>query len=94
MKPICVKCQRFYRVQKNGVAFIEAMPFGVNAPPGTEAPELWRPYKLWRGDLWRCEGCDHVLIAGVARAPVVEHYQSEFNDWVDKLGPIVTINDC
>lgn len=93
-KPACPKCQRFYRPKKNGYAFIEAMPVGgVRAPPGTEAPEMWKPYKLWVGDLWACEGCESEIIIG-ALHPVAEHYQTEFAAQVARLQPETTINDC
>jgi hypothetical protein len=65
MAPICVPCQRFYRPEKNGYTFLEGMPI-ANAPPGKEYAHAWKPYKLWRGDLWKCEGCGHLTIAGVA----------------------------
>ena len=93
MKPICVKCQRFYRVRQNGFMFIEGMPTGsVCVPPGTSHPELWKPYKLWRGDLWKCEGCGHETVSGVAWEPVAEHYQPHFK--AAAAGVELQINDC
>jgi hypothetical protein len=95
MKPICVKCQRFYRMTRVGVRFIEAMPTnGSWSPPGTTAPDQWQPYKLWAGDLWTCQGCGHELISGVGRVPITEHYKPDFKEIVIALRPIVTINDC
>ena len=97
MKPICVKCQRFYRARKNGYYFIEGMPrAGVKrALPGTEAPEQWQPYKVWVGDLWACEGCGHELISGVGRGPVAEHYQTDFASTVERLtADQLQVNDC
>jgi hypothetical protein len=94
MKPICLKCQRFYRAKKNGYAFIEGMPLGASLP-GTEYPEGWVPYKLWVGDLWVCQGCGHELVAGVARLPRGEHYEPDFEEKVKSYGrPLVQINDC
>ena len=94
MKPICVKCQRFYRPKRNAVRFIEAMPNSNDAPSGTQAPEQWSPYKLWCGDLWECNGCGHQLISSVAFEPLGEHYQGDFAAKVERASPIVTINDC
>jgi hypothetical protein len=34
LKPICVKCQRFYRPSRNGVWFLEGMPTHNGAHPG------------------------------------------------------------
>jgi len=94
MKPICVRCQRFYRVLENGYSFVEGMPTEIGAQPGKEEPEKWKPYKLWRGDLWVCIGCGNLIIAGVARAPVAEHYQPEFADTVARMEAKLQINDC
>lgn len=94
MKPICVKCQRFYRPKKNGFSFIEGMPRSNGAPPGTAAPEQWVPYKLWRGDLWECLGCGHEIISGVAPLPTAEHYQHDFTERVADAGAKLQINDC
>lgn len=94
MKPICVPCQRFYRTEKSGYYFIEGMPEGNTAQPGTATPEQWHPYKLWTGDLWRCEGCGATLISGTGREPIAEHYQPGFADQVKRLGVTFTVNDC
>jgi hypothetical protein len=93
MKPICVPCQRFYRPKKNGVSFIEGMPTD-NAAPGTAEPEKWKPYKLWVGDLWECQGCGHQLIVGAPSLPYREHYQPDFDYHVEQRKPIMQVNDC
>jgi len=94
MKPICVACQRFYRAKKNGFFFIEAMPTVSDAPAGTAAPEAWKPYKLWSGDLWECKGCGHQLVSGAGSEPIAEHYQPKFEDDVRAYNPSLTVNDC
>lgn len=95
MKPVCVPCQRFFRVWKNGYYFIEAMPKGNVAMPGTIDAESWTPYKLWVGDLWRCEGCGAQIVSGVARDPLAEHYQPGFTDQVKRFGADqLQVNDC
>jgi hypothetical protein len=53
MKPICVKCKKFYRPKENGYCFTEGMP--------TSSGE-WKPYKAWMGDLWECPECGHQLL--------------------------------
>lgn len=95
-RPACLKCQRFYRVKKQGVAVIEGMPNGLihPAPPGTEHPEAWKPYKLWFADLFECEGCGHQLIAGWGLQNHSEHYMPDFGEQVERFKPITTINDC
>ena len=93
MKPVCVPCQRFYRPEKNGYCFIEGMPDG-SALPGLAEPEYWHPYKLWRGDLWKCQGCGSLIVVGVAQQPLGEHYQDNFAELVERFQPEVQVNDC
>jgi hypothetical protein len=99
-KPVCVKCQRFYRPKKSGIGIVEGMPIGgagIN-PPGTAAPEMWRPYKLWMADLWHCLGCGHELVTGFGQQPVAIQHQDKFADTLTlykKAFPdIPQINDC
>lgn len=94
MKPICVKCRRFYRPSHTGVAFIEGMPAENGAPAGLAAPDKWRPYKLWMGDEWTCPDCGAVIIVGVGWNPVSEHYTPNFADDVKSFGAELQINDC
>lgn len=94
MKPICVRCQRFYRCKKNGFVFCEMMPKpGIErALPGTQEPAAWQPYKVWRGDLWHCPDCDHYLVVGVARHPSSEHWKPDFAEEMKEVQLLV--NDC
>lgn len=95
MKPICVKDRRFYRPKKTGIAFIEGMPkHGTNVPPGNAAPDRWKPYKLWYGDLWICPDCGHELIIGAGAAAVSEHFKPDFKAQVAACGADIQINDC
>lgn len=96
MKPICVKCQRFYRPKKTGFRFVEGMPTHPRALPGRDAePERWKPYKLWVGDLWECEGCGSQIVSGFAGSPYAEHYQPDFAGRLAALGEDhLQVNDC
>lgn len=95
-KPVCVKCQRFYRPTRNGQAWVEGMPDGC-AKPGLAEPEHWHPYKLWIGDEWGCPDCGARIIVGHAREPRSEHYMDGFQElcraYADR-GPLPQINDC
>ena len=107
LKPVCVACQCFYRPEKNGYMFMEGMPdkrgeyaemYGGNIR-GKRHPEVWSPYKLWRGDLWKCPDCGHEIVVGFASRPSAEHYQPGFAKEVElakeEMGKdIVQINDC
>lgn len=95
MKPICVPCQRFFRCTKTGLYFTEGMPNHNGAEPGTAEPENWGPYKVWSGDEYTCRGCGAVVIVGVGRDRIAEHYEPDFADIQKKLGADkFQVNDC
>lgn len=94
LKPVCVPCQRFFRPKHNGESFLEMMPRESGAPSGTKAPELWEPYKLWRGDLWECQGCKAQIVVGVGRAPVAEYYEPGFEFDCQQAKVRIKVNDC
>ena len=86
MKPICVPCGRFYRPEKNGVLFVEALD-------GT-------PYKLWSGDKWKCPNCGSEVIVGSGLEPISEHYEPDFTETVERARiwqgdgrPLLHVND-
>lgn len=92
MKPICRKCDLFYRPKRNGIFFTEGMPTG---PRVNGVHNSWKPYKVWQGDLWECRGCGHEIIVGVGHQPVTEHYLPEFEPARRQLGADkININDC
>lgn len=97
LKPICVKCQRFYHPRKTGIEFIESMPILPDARPGVSQTHLWKPYKLWSGDMWKCDGCDHLLIVGIGKKPIDEHHSDTFEGSIkarELVAPLLRINDC
>lgn len=93
LKPICVKCERFYRPKKNGVFFIESYPTKPLAPPGRATPEFWLPYKVWSGDLWHCPDCGHELVVGTGMRAVSEKHMDGFMGWVDRA-KWLEVKDC
>lgn len=93
MKPICVRCQLFFKPHKNGVAFEEGMPIsGHNAR--TNQITNWGPYKLWLGDLWKCRGCGAEIIVGVGQHAVAEHFQTHYEREREILDPLFRVDDC
>lgn len=84
MKPVCVPCRRFFRCTKNGFAFTEGM--------STVEPAQWLPYKIWRGDLWTCEGCGAEIISGVGSQPIAIQHQPHFDDLNEDSQ--LQVNDC
>ena len=93
LKPICVPCHRFYRPEKTGFTFLEGMPT-LGARPGLEDAHKWKPYKLWQGDKWKCEGCGHEIIVGTGRNAWDEHYTESFKATVKDLNVEYQVNDC
>lgn len=96
LKPICVPCQRFFRMRKSGFYFTEGMPVGPERPAsGTAEPEKWKPYKVWSGDRWECEGCGATIISGTGARPVSEHYMEDFETVRAGLNAAqLQVNDC
>lgn len=87
MKPICRKCNLFFRPKKNGVYFTESYPTGSGD---------WKPYKVWQGDLWECRGgCGSQIIVGTGHAPIAVHHEPNFEKLRLDLGAnTININDC
>jgi hypothetical protein len=96
VKPVCVPCQRFFRMKKSGFYFLEGMPVGpTRAEPGTSEPEKWRPYKIWAGDKWECHGCGAVILSGFGREPVAYQHEEEFTETAERLNATqFQVNDC
>ena len=94
LKPICIKCERFFRPKKNGVYFVEGMPIEDGALAGKAEPDKWQPYKLWSGDSWECPDCHAEVIVGVGFNPVAEHYQTHFTARVAALNAELVVKDC
>jgi hypothetical protein len=93
-KPVCVPCKRFFRPEKNGYSLVEGMPIVNLAPPGNAAPEQWAPYKLWRADKWKCQGCGHEIVVGFGSSPIAEHYEPDFEKTCELMGAELQVNDC
>lgn len=90
-KPVCVKCQRFFRPIKNGAKILENKPKGTTAEslPGKEAPHMWEPYKIWMCDLWVCRGCGATIGVGFGNNPLWENHRGPLPE--DEYFPV---NDC
>lgn len=94
-KPICIPCQRFFRVRTTGFYFTEGMPIGNDVPPGTAAPDQWKPYKIWGGDRWGCDGCGAEIISGFGKQPVAVQHEDRFSDLRRGLNADqFQVNDC
>lgn len=87
---VCVKCQKFMHCKKVGVAYEEGMPTSDVA----DGTVLWRPYKLWMADLYKCQDCGVEIIAGQGAGPLSEHYEEDYLWWRERYPPMVVVNDC
>ncbi len=95
MKPICVPCQRFFKIEKSGFYFLEGMPTENGALPGGIDKEKWKPYKLWAGDKWKCPGCGAEIISGVGFNRIAEHYEEDFQTRIEQMNATqFQVNDC
>jgi hypothetical protein len=97
MKPVCVKCRRFYRMKKQGFYFEEGMP-GPGATKREDQPsgtlDGWQSYKLWASDLWWCPGCGHEILSGFGREPISEHYKDDYASMCTGLAVTLRVDDC
>lgn len=95
LKPICVPCRRFFRCVKHGHYFTEGMPASNGAKPGNEEPSRWKPYKLWAGNKWRCEGCGAEIVSGFGTSPIRIQHEMDFKEVAQALGADkYQVNDC
>lgn len=93
-KPVCIPCKRFFRCVHTGFTFTEGMP-EKGALPGTKEPEKWKPYKLWSGDKFRCDGCGAEIICGFGQDPIRVQHEKDFSRVAKSLGADqYQVNDC
>ena len=96
-KPICMACHLFFHPHKTGFWFIEGMPKNgsFTVKPGLAEPENWVPYKVWSGDIWKCQGCDATIIVGTGWEPAaIQHDTERFAAFKKMCDPPFQVNDC
>lgn len=69
-RPVCVKCNREMRPEKNGVGCLDVFEDG-------------RTYQLWDSDLWKCPECGYEILEGFGRGCLAEHYQDNFKSFLE-----------
>jgi len=82
MKPICIKCEREYKMEDH--CYVAEM-FRKNK-------EI---YKIWSADLWSCPVCGHKIVSGFADKPGMEHWNGDCEAEIErlkKLGRIIVKN--
>lgn len=76
---VCVKCQRKFRIEKNGVEAIEFTPIH------TKEGKFLRlePYQIFSTDKWKCPGCGIEVLAGFGQNP----WAGEWMKWKVDVKP-------
>jgi len=83
-------------MRKSGFYFTEGMPVGPGrAQSGNAEPERWKPYKLWSGDVWVCEGCGVTILSGFGQSAIRLQHEEDFEEVRKSLGADqFQVNDC
>ena len=96
-KPVCVRCQRFFKPSRTGRYWTEMKPKNGDASAlrGTEAPDEWEFYKVWSGDEYTCSGCGTTIIIGHGQNPITQDYQPDHREVQKSFrADEVIVNDC
>jgi hypothetical protein len=72
------------RCEKNEIIFSE----------GGAGADL--PYRVWMGDLFRCPQCNAMVIAGVGKRALADHYRGDLDQFLVRHGSDVDfyVEDC
>ena len=76
IRPICVKCQKEYKVEKQGVT-TELMTTFSSKPASLE---------LYDSDLWECPMCGHQIIGGFGQRPFAQHFEENYQEVLKEVG--------
>lgn len=75
-KPICVKCQIEFTMQRD-ILVVETRYVG--------ADRVEEPYRIWQADLWSCRACGCEIVHGFGGRPLwffsgsIEEYQKHLS---------------
>lgn len=95
LKPVCIRCHTFFKIKKSGLTIIEGMPWGSGAAPrGLNAPDRWRPYKLWKVDLWSCQSCGFEIYYGSGMKAFRLQHEDDFKEQIELNNATFQVNDC
>lgn len=72
LRPVCVKCQKEYKVQECGVALVEYFK---------RDGEL-KPYKFYFVDLWVCPVCGHQILGGHGNPEARDHEKERMEELI------------
>ncbi len=86
MRPICIPCQRFFKVIKNDYYFTEGCPATRGTNPAIADKGHWKPYRIWAGDQYKCPGCGAEIVSGIGHGPLGEKHEPDFEAKHTSLG--------
>ena len=86
MRPICIPCQRFFKVIKNDYYFTEGCPATRGTNPEIADKGHWKPYRIWAGDQYKCPGCGAEIVSGIGHGPLGEKHDLDFKAKHTSLG--------
>jgi len=97
-KPVCLACGLFFTPHKTGITWEEGMPHG-SSPLRYYDPDTgnkWHSYKLWRGDVYKCRGCETEIIVGHGQQPVAIQHEPNYEQERLACGgdAIPFVHDC
>ena len=83
MRPMCVRCNIEFRVEKVGV-YVKELSTSLGF------------YKLWAADLWECPICHHQIANGYSKHPLINHWDSGAGERLDKIesNPRLQVIEC
>jgi len=73
-KPICVKCGRSMKPEKNGVIAEEM-----------QDPGMQQGYKKWSFDKWKCPICGYEVLSGCGCNPLAYAHDEDYNNHIAEV---------
>lgn len=71
MRPICVKCEVELKATATGALLVETQ----RTKSGDDFEN--RPYRVWSVDISACPKCEHEVVIGFGRSPVIEMFEPQ-----------------
>jgi len=84
IRPVCIKCQKEYKVKKSGVITELMTTFG-----GKPAS-----FELYDSDLWECPGCGHQIIGGFGQKALAQHFEEDYQEVLKRVSTTSQVFKC
>jgi len=76
IRPICTKCQREYKVKKQGIVTELMGMFGGKLAS----------HELYSSDLWECPMCGHQIVGGFGEEALARHFEEKYEEILEEAG--------